>query len=161
MPTGIEWTPVPSTPQYSVNELGWIKGASGRVVKPQYKDSGHAYITVGPRDARKNLSIHQAVWEAFHGPIPVGLEIRHLNGKPRDNRLVNLALGDRFDQRADDRRNGVVRRPANLVLTEHKVGAILDAKGQASSRFIGELFGVSHTTIQKIWRGERWQSVPR
>lgn len=164
MPTNIEWTewnPVPDFPGYSVNTLGKVRGPSGKTLILQYKDSGHAYVTTGPRHARKNISIHRAVWQVFGGPIPDGLEVRHLNGDQSDNRFVNFALGDRYDQRADDRLNGVVRRPAGLILDETKVSAIMQAKGQAPSRFVGDLFGVSHTTIQKIWRGERWQIIPR
>ena len=166
MPTGIEWTdetwnPVPDFPKYAVNGLGWVRGPSGKTLKPQYKDSGHAYVMTGPRHARKNLSVHRSVWQSFRGSIPAALEVRHLNGHPWDNRLVNLALGDRYEQRADDRRNEVIRRPPDLELNETKVAAILLAKGEASSRFVGDLFGVSHTTIQKIWRGERWAIVLR
>lgn len=45
--------------------------------------------------------------EAFVGPRPEGLEVRHLDGDPSNNVLSNLTYGTRSDQRMDDVRNGV------------------------------------------------------
>lgn len=157
----MQWTDVPHWTGFAVTKDGRIKGPSGRTLKRLYKGSGHPYVTTGPRTCRRNLHVHLAVLNAFRGPRPIGMEGRHLNGDPADCRLSNLAWGDRYEQREDDRRSGVVRRPADLVLDESKVVGILQLKGFVSSRFVGGLFGVSHTTIQKIWRGERWQTVPR
>ncbi len=161
MPTKIEWfdeiwRKVPNYPQYKVNAFGAIIGPSGKLLQNQYKDSGHAYITVGSRSSRKNLHIHHAVLTAFRGEKPEGMEARHLNGNASDNRLSNLAWGTRHEQRDDDKRNQVIRRPKDLTLNTESVIAIRQLCGSASSRFVGELFGVSHTTILKIWRGERW-----
>ena len=36
--------------------------------------------------------VHNLVWEAFHGEIPVGMEIDHRNSVPSDNRLLNLRI---------------------------------------------------------------------
>ncbi len=162
MPTKIEcmdmvWRSVPKYPQYRVDVFGSIIGPSGKLLQYQYKGSGHAYITVGPRHSRKNLYVHHAVLTAFRGKKPQRMEARHLNGNASDNRLTNLAWGTRYEQRDDDKRNQVIRRPKNLTLNTESVITIRQLYGSASSRFVGELFGVSHTTIQKIWREERWQ----
>lgn len=42
--------------------------------------------------ARKNILVHRAVWQAFNGPIPQGLEINHKNCIRTDNSLNNLEL---------------------------------------------------------------------
>ena len=67
-------------------------------------DSGHHVVSLGHCDRRY---VHTLVAEAFIGPRPaVGMECRHLNGDPSDNRPANLAWGTRSDQRLDDVRNG-------------------------------------------------------
>ena len=35
---------------------------------------------------------HRLIWEAFHGPIPEGSYIDHINRDRSDNRLANLRL---------------------------------------------------------------------
>lgn len=49
---------------------------------PRYKN-----VHVG---SGKSIPEHRAVWEATNGPIPKGIEIHHINGNGRDNRLENL-----------------------------------------------------------------------
>lgn len=36
--------------------------------------------------------MHRYLWEQVNGPIPVGLELDHINGDTFDNRLENLRL---------------------------------------------------------------------
>ena len=153
------WRLVEGHPGYMVNADGKVRGPSGKVLRPSQKASGHAFVTTGPRGHRRNLMVHQAVLTAFAGPCPVGMEGRHLNGHPGDNRASNLRWGTRVEQREDDRRNGVIRRPNDLVLDDTKARAIRDAQGHASSRSVGRAYGISHTTVQKIWRGERWKAT--
>ena len=40
----------------------------------------------------KSKSEHRHVWEKANGKIPDGLTIHHINGNPRDNRIENLRL---------------------------------------------------------------------
>ena len=156
--SGIQWTdatwnPVPEWDGFFVTVNGDIKGPSGQILKPRKNDTGHLYVTRG-RSSRK-LYVHRAVLLAFTGIPSEGREARHLNGVPSDNRLFNLKWGTRKEQREDDRRHGVKRgRPQ--ALSEDVVSVIRAAKGKASSRVVGRQFGVSHTAIQRIWRGDTW-----
>lgn len=40
----------------------------------------------------KKFLIHRAVWEAFNGPIPDGMDIDHIDNNPHNNALSNLQM---------------------------------------------------------------------
>ena len=51
------------------------------------------------RVGKKTVSEHKHVWEKHHGPRPDGMTIHHINGNPRDNRIENLRLLTRQENR--------------------------------------------------------------
>lgn len=40
----------------------------------------------------KKTYAHRVIWEMFHGPIPEGMQIDHMNGVRSDNRIENMRL---------------------------------------------------------------------
>ena len=52
------------------------------------------------RVGKKTMSEHKHVWEKTNGKIPDGLTIHHINNNPRDNRIENLRLLTRQENRA-------------------------------------------------------------
>lgn len=146
-----DFVPVPGWDGFSVDQTGRIMGRSGKVLKSMEYDG---YLHVMCSRKRKKLRVHRAVLLTFVGPPKQGQEVRHLDGDGKNNRLDNLAWGDRYQQREDDRRNGVSR--AHPKLTPELASEIRLLRGSASSRAIGARFGVSHTTILRVWRGEGW-----
>jgi hypothetical protein len=156
--TGIAWTDVPTHPGYQVTNRGEIKGPSGRVLCPMKTRDGYLFVlTPLPRRPRK-LFVHRAVLLAFCGPCPEGYEARHLSGDKSNNATENLAWGTRIEQRKDDRKNGV-SRVGRFKLSPDDVITIRALKGQKTSRNVGKMFSVSHTSILEIWGGARWATV--
>ena len=52
----------------------------------------HEYKWVwSPKEGRSRYE-HRVLWESAFGPIPEGMQIDHINGKTKDNRLENLRL---------------------------------------------------------------------
>ena len=52
------------------------------------REDGYRRLFVGGR----TQYAHRAIYEAFRGPVPAGCFVHHVNGDPRDNRLVNLKV---------------------------------------------------------------------
>ena len=81
-----------------------IKGGRcipGRILKPQKQASGHLFIrSLGGRSGHMAW-VHRLVYEAFVGPIPIGLVVRHLDGNPANNTPENLAVGTQSDNAHD------------------------------------------------------------
>lgn len=60
------------------------------VGKPAGSPSSKGYLNV--RFAKRLHKAHRVVWEMFNGPIPIGMQVDHINGDKTDNRLENLRL---------------------------------------------------------------------
>ena len=76
----------------------------GQIFRPRRCQSGHVTVVLGR--ARGSQHIHKVVMLAFVGEKAPGLEIRHLNGNPADNRLENLAYGSRSENLIDKAYHG-------------------------------------------------------
>lgn len=119
-----EWRPVVGYEGlYEVSSLGRIRSLDrevhypdgrspyirpGRVLSPmQTGDTrNRSQVALRKDGAGKCFLLHRLVWEAFNGPIPDGLVVRHLNDDPNNNRLENLAVGTYADNAQDCVRNG-------------------------------------------------------
>lgn len=86
----------------------------GKALSGSVHKSGHISLSLshGRGTKKKSEYLHRLVYQLFVGDIPEGMEVRHLNGDPADNRVENLAVGTRTQQRLDDVRNGVHRGAA-------------------------------------------------
>lgn len=156
----IEWTdatflPVPGCPGVTVTSSGQIAGPSGKILKPYVAPSGHLHVLV----RRKKIRVHHAVLEAFIGPRPAGMQCRHLNDEPTDNRVENLAWGTATENQADRRRNGRMplgERSGTAKLTEADVREIRARHPTETLRALAAEYGVSHTAIRRAFNGTKW-----
>ncbi len=106
---------------------------------------------------RKLASVHRLVLEAFVGPCPEGLQARHLNDVPTDNRLVNLCWGTPHDNMMDRRRNGIAtagERHVFAKLTDAQAEEIRTryAQGGVTQAALADEFRISRPKISRIVR---------
>lgn len=79
----------------------------GRVMAPATKSNGYRQVTLVAVDgSRKSGLLHQLVCEAFVGPRPLGMQVRHWNGDVADSDAVNLVWGTKSDNERDKQRHG-------------------------------------------------------
>lgn len=158
----LSWKPIPGYDGYHVNVDGQIVGPIGKIMKPMSHRSGHLYVLCNRGKGKQHkLYIHRAMLLAFVGlPLP-GQETRHLDGKPQNNNLENLRWGTSKENSQDARRHGTLPKAhetKDTKLVPEDIPKIFECYRQgSSSRKIATQFGTSHTTIQKILRGERWK----
>lgn len=93
---------------YKVSSLGRVMGFvhGPRLMKRSSHSSGHLVIRLHRGGKGKTYTVHRLVMMAFVGPLPAGLETRHLNGDGTDCRLVNLRYGTRSENIMDRVRHG-------------------------------------------------------
>jgi hypothetical protein len=72
----------------------------GKIIRPGRAASGHLNNT------QIGKGVHVIVAEAFIGPRPAGMETRHIDGDPSNNRLENLEYGTRSENAEDSKRHG-------------------------------------------------------
>ena len=123
-----------------------------------HHDGAHASVVslrVGLGEP-KTFRVHALEMLAFVGPSD-GLEVRHLNGNPNDNRLGNLAYGTKVENEGDKIGHGTSNRGERngcSILSEPDVIEIRESK-----LTLGELsikYGVGIQTIRSIQTRRRW-----
>lgn len=139
----------------------------GRLLRPHLMHSGHHAVQLVNGEKRKervNVKIHALVLLAFVGPYPEGLEIRHLNGIPSDNRLANLEYATRsrngLDIKWHDGKASQRLTPRDVLSIKRRLGpqtgnALAWGRGAALARE----YGVSPGTISDIWRGRTHRDI--
>ena len=71
------------------------RGEAGGGVRGSHKpggplsDNGQSYLISQDREG-KNCRVHRACWEAYHGPIPKGHIVHHVDSDRQHNAIENL-----------------------------------------------------------------------
>lgn len=114
MLTQEEWRAIPGFDGYEVSDLGrvrswrpWHGSVGPRILTPQ-EDRGYLGVTLVKPGERRRLTykVHRLVMLAFVGPLPQGMQTRHLDDDGRNNALTNLAYGTPSENGYDRVRNG-------------------------------------------------------
>lgn len=99
------------------------------------------------------------VYEETFGPIPKGLVVMHLCDNPKCYNIKHLTLGTPKDNSKDMVCKGRQAKGEALSgkLTESDVRAI--RASALSHRALGELYGVSQSTITRIIQRKTWRHI--
>lgn len=165
--TNEEWRAIPEAPTYSVSNLGRIRRDAhitiNRGVPCKYPerilklcDDGKGYLctTCYLNGKHRRLYIHQCVMHAFVGRQEKGLEVRHLNSNPQDNRLENLCYGTKSDNMQDAVKKGTLVF-SRTNLTKEDIIAI--GRDKRPIRTIAKSYGVCEATILSIKQGKSFK----
>ena len=170
-PTQIElleqWLPVVGFDGYDVSNRGRVRSwrdnrrtRTPYILKPQIIPDGYHRVGLYRGDRQKSVFVAHLVAEAFIGPRPDGLIIRHLDGTRDNNRPENLKYGTHKENSADRARHGTTRFGENhgmALLTENDVRMIRQSKEQAQP--LADRLGVSKSTIYAARTRQNWRHV--
>ena len=84
----------------------------GRIIRHSITPKGYRIVILSGRGVRKAYPLHRLIAETWIGPMPEGMQTRHLNDDKADTRVANLAYGTRADNEADKITNGFVHHNA-------------------------------------------------
>lgn len=167
------WKDIPGYEgKYQVSDMGRVKSlkrkvrsrnrytgrdfcrtVSERILRPgRFCKSGHVSVVLEHGGVGK--PVHQLVMLAFIGPTPDGMEIRHLNGNPADNRLVNLKFGTRTENILDVYYQGKRWRKLSI---EDVVYIRFACFCGFPDQMIADEFSVTPGTVAEIRKGNSYQ----
>lgn len=152
---------------YSVSNLGRVRrdvsrtrAKAGSLMKLTITRRG--YATVGlcrPELRPKSFRVHRLVWSGFHGPIPTGLVINHMDGDPGNNRLENLEAITSGENIIHAYRV-LKQNPTGQKVTEAQVIEIRESRASGTKfRIIAGQYGVTEACIALITSGKTWKSA--
>jgi hypothetical protein len=165
------WKSLPANSMYEVSNLGnvrsWYAGRHGvrkqpRLLKQSYnKLSGYPVVGIVVDGRTTTRSVHSLVCEAFIGPRPDGMEVRHINGDPRDARADNLTYGTPKENAADKKLHGTQpmgeKHPlSKLDYLKVKAVQTLYSSGEFGYNDIAEVMNVGTRTIRNVISGRNW-----
>lgn len=83
---------------YQASNFGRIKSCirkhnrTEKILKPETLKNGYLRCLLNKNGQQKHVLVATAVWTAFNGPIPEGMEVNHIDEDKSNNRLDNLNL---------------------------------------------------------------------
>lgn len=119
--------------------------------------AGYPMVMLGRSRSRY---VHRLVVEAFVGPIPDHIVVRHLDGNKMNARMENLTIGTRAENELDKRLHGTSiagERNPNAKLTWEAARSIR-ASGEFY-RVLAARYGVGIACIEDVRSGKTWKET--
>lgn len=104
----------------------------------------HGYTKVG--HAGKLHQAHRVVWRMFHGAIPAGMQIDHINGCRSDNQIENLRLVTK-DENARNRRTPVNNTSGEIGIQQRSSGHF---QVRVGARYVGNFSTMTEAIQARI-----------
>lgn len=137
---------------------GRKKSLRGCLLSPLRQASGHLGVPLCKYGVKRRHRVHVLALTAFTGPRPAGLEVRHLDGVPTNNKKGNLVYGTVSENKHDAYAHGGLKtgERSHLAKLSNEDAAKLKAlRGQVSSHAAATMFGLDAGYVRAIWRGRK------
>jgi HNH endonuclease/NUMOD4 motif len=179
------WIKIKGINDYEFSSLGRVKSLSRKVVingnihqlkekilKPWVGNKlGHLQIAIRVRGRVKGFWLHRLILEAFKGPCPEGMECRHKDGNPINNKISNLRWGTHKRNVRDQIKHGTLRPPPSRIgeannktkiskkdaLRIKRIFSVPQPRGTIAK--VAREFGVSRDIVSSIAKGKYWKHL--
>jgi hypothetical protein len=156
---------------YEVSDRGQVrsldrvvghKQLKGRILRPAPNGGGHLAVALCKNGSQSTKKVHSLVAEAFIGPRPDGMEVRHGRNGKLDNSLANLCYGTPKQNGEDKVRDGTSGKgeqcgTARLTVEQVRLARRLVAEGPWGTQArLADQWGVHRKTLSCAVRGVNW-----
>lgn len=159
------WLPVQGRLGYEVSSEGRIRWRQ-RVRKPTPDSNGYLRVSFWQDGKAVKVAVHIIVAEAFLGPRPLGMVVRHGDGDKANCRASNLVWGTSAENEEDKDAHGT-----KVQGTAHHSNKLAEADVRSiRARYVprdpvnglaalGREFGVSTKTVEAIVKRIIWKHL--
>ena len=143
---------------------GSVQRRKGRLMRASINSKGYQHLSLHRNGGSTTRNVHTLVAEAFIGPRPENLQVRHGQGGQLDNRPENLCYGTDVENKADKLRDGTHSRGERHGQAKLTSGKVLEARRlfhanpqkTLMSRLAKE-WGVSYSSLYNAVTGRTWR----
>lgn len=133
----------------------------GVILKSQETNRGYLSVGLSKKGKSKHKTVHRIVTDTFYGPCPDGLEVCHIDGDKKNNKLSNLKYDTPEQNRTEiysikPDEPGYSKLSYNDVICIHK--KLLN--GELCSK-IAKDYGLSYGFVYAIREGKTWSRVTK
>lgn len=101
------WKAIDFGTNYEVSSTGLIRNIkTGKVLSGTINEDGYVRVCLSDGGGHRSFYVQVLVAAAFLGPCPDGLQVRHWDGNPQNNRADNLLYGTGSENIHDAVRHG-------------------------------------------------------
>lgn len=138
------------------------KHLRGKILAQHTDDYGYLVVSLSRDGKARPYRVHRLVGEAFFGPLPPGMDTRHLAGQ-QANAVTDICYGTRAENEQDKIRDGTFNHGGGRLVGEAHPRAKLTWAIVRAIRSSGESqaslarrYDVSQANISNIIRGRIW-----
>lgn len=166
--SSVEYRLVPGLEGYRVGDDGSIWSCRGRCcvtdkwrqMKEKTDRYGYRCVTLRINRVRYYRTVHSLVLFSFVGTCPSGMQCRHLDGNPSNNRLSNLCWGTPLDNMRDRANHGHTRHGEKHYKAKLTEAQVRDIKSSTLSiATLATMYPVTPEMIGMIVRGQSWTHI--
>ena len=146
---------------YEVSNFGRIKSLRKNIILSLNNNGEYSRVNLSKDTKQKNKLVHILVAEAFISNPENKKFINHKKGNKKDNRATELEWMTQVENNKHSYDTGLARvnrgeSNGSSKLTEKDVIKIRELHFKLSSRKIGEIFNVCHSTILDVINNKTW-----
>lgn len=127
----------------------WVASLdTGKVYSTRKKGFLKPVVNADGYELTSRLPISHIIWVAANGPVPYGMEIDHINGDKKDNRLCNLRMVTSSEN--------VTFASASLTYAQAEEIRRRYAAGGVSQTQLAREYGVTRTVTSRVLRNQTY-----
>jgi hypothetical protein len=142
----------------------WSTPSGGRELSQKKLDHGYMSVGLHYENSCRHICVHTLVLVAFRGKHETKEHCRHLDGNRSNNNLCNLRWGTPAENYEDARDHGTARIGEDRYNSKLTRSQVIEIRrryrtGNWSCDGLGDEYGVTGDTVQKIIHGQNWKHV--